>query len=407
MTLGADDHQAAELDDLLLLGGALDLDLRQQLLVAGPRLRTVFAVVLWHLVDRPRQLEVVDHQLGAVALLEDLLAGEQLGVAAEDDVDAAAGHVRGDGDGTEPARLGHDLCLTRVLLGVEYLVLDAALAHHPGQQLGFLDADRADQHRLAGSVALADVFDDRFELADLTLVDQVGLVPAADRLVRRDRDHTELVGVHELSGLGGGRARHAGELVVHAEVVLECDRGERLVLLLDLHPFLGLDRLVDSFRPAPALEDAAGELVDDLHLAALDDVVLVAAVQLLRLEGDRELMDEVGRDVVVEVLHTERPLDLVDAVLERDDGALVLLDLVVDVTLERSHDRGEPVVQLGGVTDTTGDDQRRASLVDEDRVNLVHDAVAVAALDLGGELLRHVVAQVVEAHLVVGAVRDV
>ena len=69
------------------------------------------------------------------------------------------------------------------------------------------------------------------------------------------------------------------------------------------------------------------------------------------------------------------------------DRALVLLDLVVDVALERAHDRGEAVVQLGGVADAAGDDQRRARLVDEDRVDLVDDAVAVAALDLGVELV--------------------
>jgi hypothetical protein len=32
------------------------------------------------------------------------------------------------------------------------------------------------------------------------------------------------------------------------------------------------------------LEDAAGELVDDLHLAVLDDVVLVPLVELLGLQ---------------------------------------------------------------------------------------------------------------------------
>jgi hypothetical protein len=54
-----------------------------------------------------------------------------------------------------------------------------------------------------------------------------------------------------------------------------------------------------------------------------------------------------------------------------------------------------------------GDDQRRARLVDQDRVDLVDDRVVEAALDalLGAE--GHVVAQVVEAELVVGPVGDV
>ena len=117
----------------------------------------------------------------------------------------------------------------------------------------------------------------------LGLVDEVGVVDADHRPVRRDRHDLQVVGVRELAGLGVRGAGHARELVVHAEVVLERDRRERLVLFLDVHAFLGLDRLVQTFAPAPTLEDAAGELVDDLHLALLDEVVDVALEELLGL----------------------------------------------------------------------------------------------------------------------------
>ena len=42
------------------------------------------------------------------------------------------------------------------------------------------------------------------------------------------------------------------ELVVEPEVVLEGDRGERHRLALDAQALLGLDRLVEALRPAPA-----------------------------------------------------------------------------------------------------------------------------------------------------------
>ena len=42
------------------------------------------------------------------------------------------------------------------------------------------------------------------------------------------------------------------KLLVHAEIVLEGDRGERLILALDLHAFFGFYRLVQTVRPAPA-----------------------------------------------------------------------------------------------------------------------------------------------------------
>ena len=63
------------------------------------------------------------------------------------------------------------------------------------------------------------------------------------------------------------------ELVVHAEEVLEGDRGEGLVLAADLDPLLGLHGLVQAVGPAPPGHQPAGELVDDDHLllAALAD----------------------------------------------------------------------------------------------------------------------------------------
>jgi hypothetical protein len=86
----------------------------------------------------------------------------------------------------------------------------------------------------------------------LALVDDVGLVDALRVAVRRDLDHAEPVGLAELRRLGGRGAGHAAELAVEAEVVLEGDRRERLVLVLDLHPLLGLDRLVHALAVAAA-----------------------------------------------------------------------------------------------------------------------------------------------------------
>ena len=68
---------------------------------------------------------------------------------------------------------------------------------------------------------------------------------------------------------------------------------------------------------------------------------------------------------------------------------------------------GEGVVGLGRLFGGAGDDQRRPRLVDQDVVDLVDDREVVAALDAVLERVGHVVAQVVEAELRVGAVDDV
>ncbi len=245
------------------------------------------------------------------------------------------------------------------------------------------------------------------ELRVLGLVDEVGLVRTDHRSVGRDRHDLEAVGVGELAGLRGRGAGHARELLVELEVVLQRDGREGLVLLLDPYALLGLDRLVEAFTPPAPFEDAAGELVDDLHLAVLHHEVDVALEELLRAQRGLELVHEVLVDVLVEVRDVERLLNPVHALLRRHHGALRLVDLVVAVALQALHDAGELEVQLLRVVRGPGDDQRGAGLVDEDRVDLVDDREEVAALRLLLTGARHVVAQVVEAELVVRPVGDV
>ena len=83
------------------------------------------------------------------------------------------------------------------------------------------------------------------------------------------------------------------------------------------HALLGLDRLVEAFRPAAPFHDPARELVDDLDLAVLDDVVDVALEERLRLQRLVEVVHELHVASVVEVLDPERALDRVDRGLGR------------------------------------------------------------------------------------------
>ncbi len=96
------------------------------------------------------------------------------------------------------------------------------------------------------------------------------------------------------------------------------------------------------------------------------------------------------------------------------DGLVLEVDVVVAAfflalraLLEARHEPGEREVQVGRFLSLAADDQRRPRFVDEDVVDLVDDREAALALDPLLELDDHVVAQVVEPELVVGAVRDV
>jgi hypothetical protein len=169
----------------------------------------------------------------------------------------------------------------------------------------------------------------------------------------------------------------------------------------------GLDGLVQPVGPPSSVQGSAGELVNDLHFAGVHQVVLVAEVELFGAQRLAQLVHVVRGHGVVEVGDAELLLDLLDARLRRHHRLLLFVDLVVDVSNQRSRDRGELVVELGDVRGRAGDDERRAGLVDQDRVDLVDDRVVVAALHHVFGASGHVVAQVVEAELGVGAVGDV
>ena len=219
------------------------------------------------------------------------------------------------------------------------------------------------------------------------------------------------------------------ELVVLAEVVLERDRGEGLILPLDRHPLLRLDGLVQPVAPAAAGHQPARELVHDDDLAVLHHVVDVALEEGVRAQRLVDVVQErhVGGVVQAAGLEpvAEKLLRLRHAGLgQRDRLVLFVLEKVARV-LEllaplrrhvalrdrtRLEPRDDPIdldVEVGGLLRRTRNDERRARLVDQDAVDLVDDGEAVLPLHELCPLELHVVAEVVEPELVVRAVGDV
>ena len=358
-----------------------------------------------------------------IAGLFQIVLGQVFRVAAEHDVGAAAGHVGRDGDGAELARLGDDLGFLFMILGVQDRMRDAALAQQRGEVLALLDADRTDQNRLSLFMAFGDLVDDGAVLADIAAVDHIGPVVADDGLVGRDLDDIQLVDGGKFLGLGHSRAGHARELVIKAEIVLEGDRREGLVFLLDIHMLLRLDGLVQAFGVAAAEHQAAGKLIDDDDLAVLDDIVDVALHDAVRTQSLVDVVTERSVFHVGEILETEGRLGFFDAARGQGSGlrlfvhdivgvkVLALLFLLihggVDNPLQPRHKIVRLTVEIGALIPLSGDDQRRSRLVNQDRVHLVHNRKGVTALDHVLFIQGHVVTQIVKAHLVVGAVGDV
>ena len=205
---------------------------------------------------------------------------------------------------------------------------------------------------------------------------------------------------------------------------MEGDGRQGFGFSFNLDALFCLDGLVQALVVAAALHQTAGELVDDDDLAVLDDVVDVAGHHAARLDG---LVDVVlDRDIlgIHEVVNIKIALGFFHAVGRKRGGLCLFIHdviglraLVLVFLLVKFGDflHGQPArkavaddIHLGGLLARAGDNQRGSRLVDQDRVDLVDDGKVVhVALHLVLFINHHVVAQVVEAKLVVGAVCDV
>ena len=346
-----------------------------------------------------------------------------LGVAAQHNISTTACHIGGDGDRALLAGLCDDLSLSLVVLGVQHIEIAGILLQHLGESLALLDADRTHQNRLTILMALHDLLDDRVVLAVDGLVDGVRVVLADVGTVGGDGDDVQAINFGELGGLRLGCAGHTGQLLVHTEVVLEGDGGQRLALGGDLHALLGLDGLMQTLVVPAADHQTAGELVHDDDLTVLDHIVDIPLHHAVGLDS---LIDVVGKGHVLgggKVLHLKIGLGLFDTGGGQGTGLVLFVHNVVAISLliggdlifqlhhhalvQGAHKAVHLRVQAGGVLATAGNDQGGAGFINQDGVHLVHDGVGVAALHHVGLVGHHVVAQVVKAELVVGAVGDI
>ncbi len=344
----------------------------------------------------------------------------RLRTAAEHDVRAAARHVGGDGDRTRAAGLGDDVCLALMLLGIQHFVRNRRALQELRQPLRRFDRRRADQNRLAALHAILDVFQDGLELILFREEHQIGFILADHRLVGRDHHDLETIDLLKFERLGVGRARHAGQFRVQAEIILERDGRDGLVFLANLDALFGLDRLMQTVGPAAALHGAAGEFIDDDHFPLPHDVLDIALVQGMRAQRRIQVMHQTDIGGVVQALAIAQQADLRHQLFDflmtvlgqrRLFGLFihrVIAGTVLSLLPGQARDqRVDLDVELGAFLCRARDDQRRARFVDQNRIDFVDDRKGQFALYAILQTEREVIAQVVEAEFVVRAVGDV
>ena len=176
--------------------------------------------------------------------------------------------------------------------------------------------------------------------------------------------------------------------------------------------FLGFDRLMQTVRIAAPFHHAAGKFVDNHHLAVLDDVVHVADLHFVRFQSVVNMLHQryVGHVVKAAFLNLPGFLQQLFDVFHAGFGqgnAFGLFVLFIVGFRQLGDNAVDRHVFFRGILGRARDNQRRARLVDQNRVHLVDDRKIKRPLYHLGKRKLHVVAQIVKTQLVVGAVNNV
>ena len=255
-------------------------------------------------------------------------------------------------------------------------------------------------------MALDDFPHDSTVLGVLGLVDDVGQVLTDGRFIGRNDVDVELINLIEFVFFRLSRTGHAGQLVVHTEVVLEGNRSQSLAFALDLDGFLSFNGLMQAIAVTAAEHETARKFVDDDDFAVFNDVVLVAVHHEASPQGLDDQVVQIEVFVVEHVADAEHLFDFGDTGIGRGDGLLLFIHRVV-FFIEVLDDGSQGAVQFGRFFTGPGNDQRRPRFVDEDRVHFVDDTVVQRPLYHLVGTDNHVVTQVVETKFVVRPIGNV
>ena len=184
---------------------------------------------------------------------------------------------------------------------------------------------------------------------------------------------------------------------------------------------------MQTLGPTASRHGAAGELINDDDLAVAHDVLDVAPIERMSAQRGVQMVHQPDVGGVVEALALAQQaradhqrFDAFVTGLAEVHLALFLVDRIVAGAfrfvasgrrplhaLETRHQTVDGDIGLGALLGRPRDDERRARFVNEDGVDLVDDRERERALHTVIQTERKIVAQVVEAELVVGAVGDV
>ena len=349
------------------------------------------------------------------------------GLIGQLDICTTACHIRGDCHGTGLSCMRNDFCFSGMMLRIQHLMRNPHIGQQFGQQLRFMNRRSTNQNRLPTAISLMHSCNHSRPLCRLCQIHSVLFIHTLDWLVRRNPNDRQSVDRFEFLRRCNGSTCHTSLLLILIEEILERDRRHCLCLALNINMFLGLQSLMQAIRKTPAFHDTTCKTVHQHHSAVFDHVIPVTLIQRMCLQSHLHMMTEHQMLRIGIILQVQDLLDLPDTPVRQVHAAVLFIDHIIagllssiagqriqlaDLTrtgaaLQLLHQVITLPVKLQSRAFHTRNNQRRPGLVDQYRIDFVHDRIKKTPLHAALLIHYHVITQIVESQFIVRHIRDI
>ena len=223
----------------------------------------------------------------------------------------------------------------------------------------------------------------------------------------------QFVNFGKFFSFGFGCAGHTAELFIHAEVVLDGNGGVGHVLRLHADAFFSLYRLMQALGPAAARHEPTGELINNDDLTGLNNVIFVAAEEVLGFERLLQITPQarlfgvnIFRAVGVTQGDAQDFFDMRFADFSQNGVAVTFVDLDI-FGAQGPHHLSHLDIPFRVIRGGAGNNQGGSGFIYEDIIHFVHDGKVVIALHALRQAHGQVVTQEIKAKFAVRAVDDI
>ena len=270
---------------------------------------------------------------------------------------------------------------------VQYLMVDTGLTENSRKILRRFDRGRSHQNRLLLVTTVLYTTENSAKFFTLSTINQVWLIIANHRHVGRYDHHLKSINLLEFHSFSVCSTRHTGQLIVQPEQVLEGNRCEGLIFLLNWNTFFGFYSLVKAFSPTPPCHHTPGELIDNHDLTIANDVIDITLKQGVGTQCCIQMMHQTDvaniietRSLVQQPCLEQHRFGAFVAVFSQKDLLVLLIDREITWTLFfiLSHQFWDDVIdlhiQISTVVGRTRYDQWCSGFIDQDGVHFVYDS---------------------------------